>query len=390
MSLKFPIYLDNNATTQVDPRVLDVMLPYFTEKFGNPSSKHSFGYMANSAVDVAREQIAGLINADKSEIYFTSGATESINLIHFGVSDKIYHKNIHIISSDVEHSASFESLIQLQKKGIEVTFLKCDKNGFIHPEQILEAIKPQTILVSIIAANNEIGTINDIAAIGKICKSNNILFHSDATQAFGKVKIDVKEMNIDFLSFSSHKIYGPKGIGAVFIRKGLENKITPLIFGGAQEKGLRSGTLNVSGIVGFGKAAEICKAEFEKDFIRIKNLRDKLYQNLLASLDSVYLNGHKENRLAGNLNLLIKGVRSDVLMSNLREVAFSSGSTCASETGKPSRILKAIGLNDEDARCSIRLGLGRFNTIEEIDYVSERLIDEITKLRFKKNYQTIN
>ncbi len=388
MNFKLPIYLDNNATTQVDPRVVDAMIHYFSEKYGNPSSKHTFGYVANSAVDFAREQIARLINADKNEIYFTSGATESINIIHLGIANTLSQKGNHIISSDVEHSASYESLLQLQMRGFDVTFLKCDNKGFIHPEQILDTIRPETILVSIIAANNEIGTINNIASIGRICRAKNVLFHSDATQAFGKIIIDVNEMNIDFLSFSSHKIYGPKGIGGLFIRKGLEKKITPLIFGGGQEKGIRPGTLNVPAIVGFGKAAEICSNEFEKDFHHTKNLRDILYKNILSSLDFISLNGDKENRLPGNLNLLIKGIKADTLISNIRDIAFSSGATCSAESGKPSRILKAIGLDDEDSKCCIRIGLGRFNTIEEINYASQKFIDEITKLKLKRNYQS--
>lgn len=388
MNFKSPIYLDNNATTPVDSRVLESMLPYFSEKFGNPSSKHTFGYVTNAAVDLAREQIANLINSNKNEIYFTSGATESINLIHFGIADKLSSIGNHIISSDVEHSASYESLLQLQRKGFDITFLKCDSKGFIHSEQIIEAIRPETILVSIIAANNEIGTINNISEIGKVCRANNILFHSDATQAFGKIKIDVNDMNIDFLSFSSHKIYGPKGIGGLFIRKGLEQKITPLIFGGGQEKGIRAGTLNVPGIVGFGKAAEICHSDFEKDFNHTKNLRDRLYKNLLSALENVTLNGDKENRLPGNLNLLIKGIKADSLISSIRNITFSSGATCSSETGKPSRILKAIGLSDEDAKCCIRIGVGRFNTIEEIDYASEKFIEAITNLNLKRNFQS--
>lgn len=388
MNVKLPIYLDNNATTPVDPRVLESMLPYFSEKFGNPSSKHSFGYISNAAVDFAREQISNLINADKSEIFFTSGATESINIIHFGIANKLYSKGIHIISSDIEHSATSESLLQLQKKDFDTTFIKCDNKGFIKPEEILEAIKHQTILVSVIAANNEIGTVNDIEEIGKICRMNNVLFHTDATQAFGKIKIDVKKMNIDLMSFSSHKIYGPKGIGGLFIRKGLEKEISPLMFGGGQEKGIRPGTMNVPAIVGFGKAAEICEKDFEKDFNHTRTLRDRLYKNILSALDFVTLNGDKENRLPGNLNLLIKGIKADTLISNIRDIAFSSGATCSSDTGRPSRILRAIGLSDDDAKCCIRLGIGRFNTIDEINYASDKFIEEITKLRLKGNYQS--
>jgi cysteine desulfurase len=389
MTIKFPIYLDNNATTPVDPRVLEAMIPYYTDKFGNASSKHSFGYIANAAVEYAREQIAKLINADENEIYFTSGATESINLVHFGIAEKFLNKQNHIISSNVDHSASYESLLQLQKKGIEVSFIRCDSKGFIHPDKVVDEIKADTFLVSIIAANNEIGTINNISEIGNVCRKNNILFHTDATQAVGKIKIDVKEMNIDLMSFSSHKIYGPKGVGALFIRKGCEDKILPLMFGGGQEKGIRPGTLNTPAIVGFGKAAEICLSELEAESKRIRQFRDYLYKKIASNLDSIKLNGDIEKRLPGNLNLLISGVKSDVLIANIREVAFSTGATCSSDTGKPSRILKAIGLSDEESKNSIRLGIGRFNTDEEIDYAADKFIDAISKLRMKK-FQSIS
>jgi len=389
MMMKFPIYLDNNATTPVDPRVLEAMMPYFTDKFGNASSKHSFGYIANAAVEHAREQIAKLINADTNEIYFTSGATESINLVHFGTAEKFLNKRNHIISSNVEHSASYESLLQLQKKGVEVSFTRCDAKGLIHPEIIVDEINADTFLVSIIAANNEIGTINNISEIGNLCRNNNILFHTDATQAVGKIKIDVKEMNIDFMSFSSHKIYGPKGVGALFIRKGSEDKILPLMFGGGQEKGIRPGTLNTPAIVGFGKAAEICSAELEAESKRIRQLRDYFYKKIASNLDSVKLNGDIEKRLPGNLNLFISGVKSDVLIANIRDIAFSTGATCSSETGKPSRILKAIGLSDDEAKSSIRLGIGRFNTDEEIDYAADKFVETISYLRMKK-FQSIS
>lgn len=389
MMMKFPIYLDNNSTTPVDPRVLEAMMPYFTDKFGNASSKHSFGYIANAAVEHAREQIAKLINADTNEIYFTSGATESINLVHFGTAEKFLNKRNHIISSNVEHSASYESLLQLQKKGVEVSFTRCDAKGFIHPEIIVDEIKADTFLVSIIAANNEIGTINNISEIGNLCRNNNILFHTDATQAVGKIKIDVKEMNIDFMSFSSHKIYGPKGVGALFIRKGSEDKILPLMFGGGQEKGIRPGTLNTPAIVGFGKAAEICSAELEAESKRIRQLRDYFYKKIASNLDSVKLNGDIEKRLPGNLNLFISGVKSDVLIANIRDIAFSTGATCSSETGKPSRILKAIGLSDDEAKSSIRLGIGRFNIDEEIDYAADKFVETISNLRMKK-FQSIS
>lgn len=384
MNRKTPIYLDNNATTPVDPRVLEAMLPYFQDRFGNSSSKHSFGFITNSAVENSRAIIANLINASKEEVIFTSGATESINLVHLGIAEKLSHKGNHIISTVTEHSASFESLLHLQKKGFEITFLQPDKFGFVHPSQILESIRKDTILVSVIFANNEIGTINDIKSIGKVCKANNILFHTDATQAVGKIKVDVNELDIDFMSFTAHKIYGPKGIGALFIKKGNESSIAPISFGGGQEKGLRPGTLNVPAIVGFGKAAEICLAEMEKDYVHTKKLRDYLFTKVVSALDGVYLNGDRNNRLPGNLNLLIQEVKSDLLISSIRELAISTGATCSSETGKQSRTLKSIGLSDDESKSSIRIGIGRFNTQEEIDYASERLIEEITKLRSKK------
>lgn len=385
MSINFPIYLDNNATTPVDPRVMDAMLPYLKNHFGNPSSKHTFGYIASSAVENSREKIADLIGADRDEIYFTSGATESINLIHLGLAEKLFARGNHIITTSIEHSASYESLIYLQKKGFEITFLSTDKSGLIYPEQLLEAIKPTTILVSIIFANNEIGTINDIKSLGKICKENDILFHTDATQAVGKIRIDVKEMNIDFMSFTAHKMYGPKGIGSLFIKKGKDRFISPLLLGGSQEKGIRPGTLNVPAIVGFGKAAEICHDEIEKDYNHTESLRNYLYKKIKSSFEDIYINGHLTNRLPGNLNLLIKGVKADNLILSLRDLAFSTGATCSSETGKPSRILKSIGLSDEDIKSSIRIGIGRFNTKEEIEYSANRIIDEINKIRSLKN-----
>lgn len=389
--IKTPIYLDNNATTAVDPRVVEAMLPYFADRFGNSSSKHSFGWMAKSAVDYSRETISRFIGAEPEEIIFTSGATESINLAHFGIAEPYSIKGNHILSTNVEHSAVFDSLNQLGKKGFEVTLIKVNKNGLINPEEIIDNIKPNTILVSVIAANNEIGTLNDIKTIGQACKEKNILFHTDATQAVGKIKFDVNENNVDLVSFTAHKLYGPKGIGALFIRKTNPSmKLIPRNFGGGQEQNLRSGTLNVPGIVGFGKAIEICNEDFEKDSIHYKKLSETFYNTMISQIDGIKLNGSKIARLPNNLNFLVEGVKADELLGNCRDIAFSTASTCSSESGKPSRILRAIGLSDQEAYSSFRVGFGRFNSIEEIEYASSRIIDEITKIRsLKKSFNKV-
>jgi cysteine desulfurase len=356
------------------------MKPFFLEKFGNAASKsHSFGWEAESAVENARDNIARFIHADSKEIYFTSGATESINMAHFGISQKYSIKGNHIISSVLEHSAALDSLNILAQKGFNITLLPVDTDGFIDLSQLKNEIRDETILVSIMSANNEIGTINNIEEIGRICKEKNILFHTDAAQAIGKTIFDVKKFNIDAASFTSHKIYGPKGIGAIYISSGV--KITPQIFGGGHERNLRSGTLNVPGIAGFGKAVELCSKLMETENKRLKYLRDKLYNNLISRIKGVSLNGSMNNRLPNNLNLSFEDVKAENLMMEMRDIALSTGAACSSASVKPSHVLKAIGASDQQSKSSIRFGLGRFNTEEEIDYTIKRFSETINKLR---------
>ena len=378
-----PIYLDNHATTPMDPQAFEAMRPYFLAKFGNASSKnHSFGWEANSAVELARKQIAKLIKAKPNEIIFTSGATESINLTLKGIAEAYQFKGKHIISCAIEHSAVLDTLSYLTKSGFEVTYIPVDQDGFVSISKMQESIRPDTILVSIMAANNEIGSIQNIKSIGDICAEGDVLFHTDAAQAIGKIPFDVKENNIDLASFSAHKIYGPKGVGALFIKKKQEPiKIVPQMLGGGHENGLRSGTLNVPGIVGFGKAAEIADRLLINENSRIAKLRNKLYQGIVSRLSGIKLNGSMTNRLANNLNICIAGIKSESFILELNDIAVSSGAACASATLKPSHVLTVIGCTNEEAKNSIRFGIGRFNSEEEIAYTIKRVVETVEKLR---------
>jgi len=391
MKISTPIYLDNNSTTQIDPRVLESMLPYLQERFGNASSNHSFGWIAKSAVENARDIIANFLKVSSKELFFTSGATESINLVHLGLTQNINPDSFHIITTNLEHSATKESLEYLSKKGLNVTVVNVDKTGIVDPTRVTEALSDKTRLISIIFANNEIGTINDIKSIGQICKEKDILLHVDATQAVGKINFDIKELNIDFLSFTAHKLYGPKGIGALYVNgKNPKTILSQVIFGGTQEDSIKPGTLNVPAIVGFGKAIELCDEEMTKDYHHTITLRDRFYKNIVSNLEGVFINGSIKERLPNNINFYIDGIRADKLMLELRVLAFSNSSACASGSSKPSRILKAIGLTDEQALSSVRFGFGRFNTIDEIEYASQKFIDAVNKLRTKNQNKSQN
>ena len=378
------VYMDNHATTPVDPRVLEVMLPYFSEKFGNAASRnHSFGWEAESAVDHGREQVAKLINAKAKEIIFTSGATESDNLAIKGVVEFYKDKGNHVITAVTEHKAVLDTCKGLERNGkAQVTYLPVDRYGMVDPGDVRNAITDKTILISLMYANNEIGTIHPIKEIGKLAKEKNVLLHSDAVQGVGKLPLDVEAMGIDLLSLSAHKIYGPKGCGALYVRsKGPRVRLTPMMDGGGHERGMRSGTLNVPGIVGLGKAAELSGAEMEMEQGRILQLRERLREAICTQLDEVYLNGHPTQRLPGNLNLSFAFVEGESLLMGLKDIAVSSGSACTSATLEPSYVLKALGVGDDLAHTSIRFGLGRFNTADEVDYVAERVVHEVRRLR---------
>ena len=376
------IYLDNHATTPVDPRVLDAMLPYFKADFGNAASRtHSFGWTAEAAVDRAREQAAELIHADAREIIFTSGATESDNLAIKGVASVHREKGGHLVTQATEHHAVLDSCKALERRGFDVTVLPVDRYGQVAPGTVSDAIRENTVLVSIMAANNEIGTVQSLGEIGAICRERNLLFHCDAAQAVGKLPIDVHALGIDLLSISAHKLYGPKGVGALYVRSRPRVRLVAEIDGGGHERGMRSGTLNVPGIVGLGAACELARAEMAAEGTRLRALRERLRTRLFDGLDDICLNGHPERRLDGNLNISFEGVDGESLLVGLGEIALSSGSACTSAALEPSYVLRALGVPNRLAESSIRFGLGRFNTEAEIDHVAGRVIDEVGRLR---------
>jgi cysteine desulfurase len=380
---KLPVYMDNNSTTRTDPRVLEAMMPYFTEKFGNSASRnHAYGWETEEGVDLAREQVASIINASSKEIIFTSGATESNNLAIKGVAAMYKKKGNHIISAVTEHKAVIDTCMRLERDGCTVTFLPVDKYGIVSPQQVADAITDKTIIVSIMAANNEIGTVHPMKEIGAICKAKGVLFHTDATQAVGKIPMDVEDMGIDLLSMTAHKMYGPKGVGALYVRrKDPRVRLDAMLDGGGHERGMRSGTLNVTGIVGMGMAAEICRKELHSESERLLKLRNRLHEGINSKLEDAYLNGHPIHRLPGNLNISFAFVEGEGLMMGIKDVAVSSGSACTSASLEPSYVLKALGLGDELAHSSIRFGLGRFNTEDEVDFVINDVVRAVNHLR---------
>lgn len=433
MSIKTPVYMDYNSTTPVDPRVLEAMQPFLTDKYGNAASRsHRFGWVAEEAVEYAREQVAKLINATPAEIIFTSGATESDNLALKGIAhmygmtdaDKLLvdtlakgkqsesipdaesklptrfgrldldaiaevgafeffkDKGDHIITLATEHKAILDSAKRLEKEGWRVTYLPVQSNGLVSMEELKAAITDRTILVSIMLGNNEIGVVQPVQAIGQLCREHKVLFHTDAVQAVGKIPVDVEAMNIDLLSISAHKMYGPKGVGAIYVRRRRPRvRLEAGIDGGGHERGMRSGTLNVAGIVGLGKAAEICLAELGEEQARVAGLRDRLWTKLSESLDEIHLNGHPEHRLPNNLNVSFAYVEGEALMMAIKDVAVSSGSACTSASLEPSYVLRALGVGDELAHSSIRFGVGRFTTVEEVDFVADLVISAVKRLR---------
>ena len=385
MALKLPIFMDSQSTTPVDPRVLEAMIPYFMEKFGHPASRnHPFGWEAEGAVDKAREQVTKLIGArDPKEIVFTSGGTEAINLALKGVAEMYREKGNHIVTTAIEQRASLDVCKRLERQGFEVSYVPVGPDGLVSVEEIAKAITPKTILISVMFANNEIGTIQPIAEIGKLAKEKGILFHTDATQAVGKVPVDVEAMGVDLLSATAHMIYGPKGAGALYVRrKNPRVRIAPMMDGGGHERGMRSGTVPVPLAVGFGRAAEICREVMPEESKRLAGLRDRLQDSILSKVDEAYLNGHPEKRLPHNLNISFAYVEGEsVLMGLNKEVALSSGSACTSATLEPSYVISALGVDSELAHSSIRFGLHRFTTAEEVDYVGQRAVEVVHRLR---------
>ena len=385
MALKLPIFMDSQSTTPVDPRVLETMIPYFTEKFGHPASRnHPFGWEAEAAVDVARERIAKLIGArDPKELIFTSGGTESINLALKGVAEMYREKGTHIVTSAIEQRATLDTCKRLERQGFTVTYVPVRPDGLVDPDEIRKALTDKTILISVMFANNEIGTIQDMAAIGKLAKDKAILFHADATQAVGKIAVNVEAMGIDLLSCTAHLMYGPKGVGALYVRrKAPRVRLVPMIDGGGHERGMRSGTLPVPLIVGFGRAAEICAEVMPAESALLRTLRDKLQDTILSSVEDAYLNGDPERRLPHNLNISFAYVEGEsVLMGLNREAALASGSACTSATLEPSYVISALGVDSELAHSSIRFGLHRFSTEEEVDFVARKTVEVILRLR---------
>jgi cysteine desulfurase len=381
--MKLPIYMDNNSTTRVDPRVVEALLPYFTEHYGNAASRsHAYGWEAEAAVEEAREQVATIIGAGAKEVIFTSGATESNNLALKGAAAMYKKKGNHIITQATEHKAVLDPCKRLERDGFQVTMLPVDRYGQVHPEQVREALTDKTILVSIMAANNEIGTLQPLKGIGKLCKEKGVLFHTDAVQAIGKVPVDVEEMGIDLLSMTAHKVYGPKGVGALYVRKRDPRvRLEPIIDGGGHERGMRSGTLAVPNIVGFGAACEIARRELPEESKRLTRLRERLRESIMDRLPESYLNGHPTERLPGNANISFAYVEGEGLMMGIKDVAVSSGSACTSASLEPSYVLRALGVGDELAHSSIRFGLGRFTTEAEVDFVADLVVREVNRLR---------
>jgi len=383
--VQLPVYLDNNATTRVDPRVVAALLPYFTEHYGNAASRHHiFGRRAEEAVETARAQVAALIGASAREIVFTSGATESVNLAIKGWASlaRSLNKGDHIITAATEHHAVLDSCKRLTRDGCQVTVLPVDPFGRVAVEQIAAALTERTILVSIMAANNEVGTLAPVAAIGQLCKQRGVLFHTDAVQAVGKLPLDVEAMGIDLLSLSAHKLYGPKGVGALYVRRREPHvRLEPMIDGGGHERGLRSGTLAVPLIVGLGMACQLCQEEMASEAERLRGLREQLRRGILEELEGTTLNGHPTDRLPGNLNISFADVTGEALLMSLKNLAVSSGSACTSANPEPSYVLRALGVGDELARSSLRFGLGRFTTAAEVEFAAAEVVREVRRLR---------
>src|SRR5271169_3509217 len=383
MSVKLPIYMDNHATTPCDPRVVEAMLPYFTEKFGNAASRnHPFGWEAEEAVEKGRKQVADLIGASPKEIVFTSGATESDNLAIKGVAAMYREKGNHIITCVTEHKAIIDTCKHLEKEGYRVTYLPVQKDGLVNVDELRAAIADKTILITIMTANNEIGVIQPIAEIGAIAKEKGVLFHTDAVQAVGKIPFNVNDLKVDMASISAHKMYGPKGVGALYVRRRNPRVLlAPLIDGGGHERGMRSGTLNVPGIAGLGRACAIAQEEMPQESCKMAGMRNRLKNSIMSRLDEVYINGSMEHRLPGNLNISFAYVEGESLLMGINDIAVSSGSACTSATLEPSYVLKALGTGDDLAHSSIRFGIGRFNTEAEIDYVADRVVETVLRLR---------